>query len=187
MKSKKNLEQKPYNRCLYCKKRNAEPSECNGPRTASMETPRWREYMRDLKEVEGLTYDEISERTGGQLSAASIQNVLAPGAVGDVTREKARLIENAIFGASVAPPCPFDFMDEMTADAKRVIELEAELAQLRANIGRTHDFQEKELQAVREEAERHKDSIRAEAQKKIDHLMAENQWLRKMVDRLSEK
>lgn len=173
MRSKKNLGDKPYNRCLYCKKRRCDPSECNGPRTSSMTTDRWREYMRDLKDVEGLTYEELSERTGGQLSAPSIQNSLAPGASGDITREKARLIENAVFGVSVAPPCPFDFIAEMSADGKRVMDLEAELEQLRSNISRIHDSYEKELETVR-----------ADAQKKLDYLLSENQRLHKMIDRL---
>jgi len=152
-----------------------------------MPTDRWREFFRDVKEVDGLTFEEIAARTEGQMSAASIQNALAPGATRDLTRETARIIENAILGASVAPPCPFDFLDEMSADSKKVIELEEELAQLRGNIGRTHDFQEKELAAVRDEARETVNVVRAEAQKKIDYLREENERLHKIIDKLMEK
>lgn len=176
MKQKKNFAAKPYNRCLFCPKRLSEPRECNGPRTGSMPTERWREYMRDIKEVDGLTFEEIASRTNDQMSAASIQNALAPGATRDLTRETARIIENAIFGVSVAHPCPFEFLDGMSADAKRVAEVQAELTQLRANISRIHDSHEKELE-----------SVRADAQKKVDYLLAENQRLHKIVDRLLEK
>lgn len=176
MKNKKNFAEKPYNRCLFCPKRMSVPRECNGPRTGSMTTDRWREFMRDIKEVDGLTFDEIAERTNGQMSSQSIQNALAPGYTGDLTRERARIIENAILGASVAPPCPFDFLEEMSADGKKVLELQEELYKLRSNIGRAHDFQEKELAAVRDEAQR-----------KIDYLLKDIARKDALIDKLLDK
>lgn len=169
---KRDFVAKPYNRCLYCQKRQSDPAECNGPRTASMETPRWREYMRDLKEVSGLTFEELSERTSGKMSAPSIQMVLAPSAKGDVTRETARIIENAIFGNVVAPPCPFDLLNEIPADTKKVMETEAELQKLRENISLICGSHDKELAAVRTEAD-----------KKVNFLLAEIERLRKEIDR----
>ncbi len=183
MKSKRNFAEKPYNRCLFCSKRLSEPKECNGPRTGSMPTDRWREYMRDIKDTDGLTFEEIAERTHGQMSSQSIQNALAPGATGDLTRERARIIENAILGDSIAPPCPFDFLDDISADSKRVMEIEAELEQLRNNIGRTHDFQEKELAAVRADAQKRLDEAQAKHQREIAHLKSQIEYLEKVNDR----
>lgn len=183
MKRKLNFEDKPYNRCLFCQKRRSDPPQCNGPRTASMTTERWREFMRDLKSVDDITYDELSERTGGQLSAASIQNSLAPGAAGDMTREKARLIENAIFGITVAPPCPFEFLGSIDAAGQRVFEVEKEMAELRKNISAIHDSYNMEL-----------DIVRRECQKKLDHMQNEMDFLKKelafkssVIDRLLGK
>lgn len=176
MKQKRNFTEKPYNRCLFCPKRLSEPRECNGPRTGSMTTDRWREYMRDIKEVDGLTFEEIAARTGGQMSAASIQNALAPGATRDLTRETARIIENAVFGVSVAHPCPFELMEDLSADAKRTLDLENDLRSALADITRICDLHEKELQAVREEA-----------QKKMDYLIKENLRLQGWIDQLLRK
>lgn len=131
--------------------------------------------MRDMKEVDGLTFEEIAARTNGLMSAASVQNALAPGTTRDLTRETARIIENAILGVSVAPPCPFEFLDGMSADAKKLAEMEAELVQLRSNIARTHDSYDYELNIVR-----------TEAQKKIDYLKSENDRLRVQMERKDE-
>lgn len=175
MKRKKNFSEKPYNRCLFCPKRMSDPRECNGPRTGSMTTDRWREYMRDIKEVDGLTFDEIAERTNGQMSAASIQNALAPGATRDLNRETARIIENAMFGGAVADPCPFEFLGSLPDDTKKAAALETEMEKLRSNISAIHDFYNLELSTVR-----------GECQRKLDYLKEENQRLREQMDRKDE-
>lgn len=176
MKQKKNFADRPNNRCLFCPKRMSNPRECNGPRTGSMTTPRWREYMRDIKEVDGLTFEEIAARTGGQMSAASIQNALAPGANRDLNRETARIIENAIFGVAVADPCPVDFLAGISDDAKKMSEMELTMTEMRKTISAIHESYAKEM-----------DTIRAEAKRKVDYLVEENQRLHKMIDRLLEK
>lgn len=145
MKTKRNFEEKPYNRCLWCDKRRSVPRECNGPRTGSLETERWRELMRDIKEVDDLTYEEIAARTKGKMSAQSIQNALAPGYTGDLTREKARIIENAIMGDSIAPPCPFDFMNDSSHNAKCLADAEDKIAKLEAELERKNRIIDKFL------------------------------------------
>lgn len=171
---------KPYNRCLYCPKRLANPSECDGPRTSGMPIERWREYMRDLKEVQGLTYEDIANRSNGMLSFSTVQNVLAPGAKNDVTRETARLIENAIFDSSNAHPCPVDILDAIPDERKRIREVEDEMKELRKNIEFVHASYRVEM-----------DTIRKEAQVKIDHLKSEisrlekeNDYKKQLIDRL---
>lgn len=177
MKTKNNYSEKPYNRCLHCEFQVPGQERCDGPRTSAMPTERWKEFMRDVKDMKHLTYADIEERTGGQLSIKTIQTVLAPGGHGkDLMRETARMIENAIMGSSNQYPCYLAFVEELPDDSKTVKELQAELAQLRGNIARTHDFQEKELAIVR-----------AEAQKKIDFLKTEIEWLHKIVDNLSKE
>lgn len=174
---------KPYNRCLYCSRRLSDPPECDGPRTSAMAIDRWREYMRDVKEISGLTFDDIAGNSGRQLSANTVKTVLAPSAKGDIQRETARLIENALFGSSNAHPCPVDIMDAIPDEQKRVAELEAVLAQLRANIGRTHDFQEKELAAVRADAEARIKEIKDKHAREIAHLQDQIRYLRSINDR----
>ena len=138
MKSKKNYADKPFSRCLYCPKRIATPRECKGGRTGPLPSAEWREYMRAIKDVDNLTFDEIAERTNGLMSAQSIQNVLAPGSTRDLTRETARIIENAILG-DAASACPVDFQDSASADVKRVVQLEKEVNELRAAIAYLRD------------------------------------------------
>lgn len=148
-----------------------------------MPTDRWREYMRDIKEIMGLTFKDIAEGTGGMMSTETVQNLLAPSAKGDVTRETARLIENAIFGSSNAHPCPIDIMETIPAEHKKIMDVEEEMAALRKNIALIHDSYNEELSRVR-----------AEAQKKIDHLKDQIEYLRsindcnaRIIDRLMEK
>lgn len=173
---KKNYALKPYNRCLYCPRRLSDPPECDGPRTSAMKTDRWREYMRDIKEVSGMTYEEIAAKSDGMLSEGTIQNVLAPGAKGDITRETARLIENALFGSSNKHPCPIDLLEAIPAEQKKVMEVESEMAELRKNIEFMHSSYKVEM-----------DAIRAEAQKKIDYLRDENARLHRIIDKLTDK
>lgn len=129
--------------------------------------------MRDIKDISGLTYEDIAENTEGQLSAATIMNVLAPGAKGDVTRETARLIENALFGSSNAHPCPVDILEALPSEQRKNAELQEEMAELRRNIELIHQSYKEQLEAVREEA-----------QKKIDYLKLENEKKDKIIDRL---
>ena len=165
---KRNYKDKPYNRCLHCDYRN---NGCDGPRTSAMELERWREFMRDMKEAEGLTYVEIAERSG--LSVKTIEKKLSPGGDGqDIMRETARLIENAIIGSSNQYPCYVAFLESVPEHSKNVMEVEAEMAELRKNIEHIHKSYQEELKTVREDAQR-----------KIDHLKDQIAYLRGVNDR----
>lgn len=168
MPNKKNYKEKPYNRCLHCDIRG---ESCNGPRTASMPLERWREFMRDMKDIEGLTYAEIANRSG--IPARTVEKKLAPGGDGqDIMRETARLIEGAILGPTAQYPCYKAFLDELPDDKKSSVALEAEMEVLRKNIELLHSaYQELEI-------------VRAEAQVKIDFLRAENEKKDRIIDRL---
>lgn len=172
MLSKKSYKEKPYNRCLFCDYRN---NGCNGPRTSAMEIERWREFMRDMKEVEGLTYAEISKRSG--LPSKTIEKKLSPGGDGqDIMRETARLIEAAIIGSSNQYPCYMAFMENVPDNTKAIMSTEAEMAELRKNIAHIHEAYNKEM-----------DTIRAEAQKKIDYLLKDIARKDAIIDKLLDR
>ena len=162
MLNKKDFKEKSYNRCLYCDHRGV---NCNGPRTSAMTLERWREFMRDMKEIEGLTYAEISARTSPPIAARTIEKKLSPGGDGqDLMRETARAIESAIIG-STEHPC---YLASVIAssDSKSVTSsLEAEIARLTAEIA----------------------AVKEEAQKKIDHLLTENERKNRIIDKLLDK
>ena len=159
---KKNFGEKTYNLCLGCEHLGV---RCNGPRTSAMTLERWREFMRDMKEVEGLTYAEISARTNPPIPARTIEKKLSPGGDGqDIMRETARSIETAILGSTEHPCYLSSVMSPSdTANIKNL--LEAEIARLTAELS----------------------AIKAESQKKIDYLLAENQRKDRIIDKLLDK
>ena len=169
----RDFKDKPYNRCLLCNHRVGENVRCDGPRTSSMPIDRWREYMRDIKELEGLTFEDIAERTESHLPAKTVQNALAKNATGDVQRETARQIENAIFGSSSQYPCYMAFMETLPEDARRVNEVENEMAGLRQNISMIHDSYKRELELVR-----------SDYQSRIDFLTAQIEQKDKIISKL---
>lgn len=162
MLNKKNYKEKTYNRCLFCEHRGV---RCNGPRTSDMTLERWREFMRDMKEVEGLTYAEISKRSN--IPSKTIEKKLSPGGDGqDIMRETARLIEDAIIGSSNQYPCYLSFL-EAEQHPEKITPTDPELE-------RIHAFYQRELQAVRDEAQR-----------KIDHLLGQIEYMRNINDKNS--
>lgn len=191
MKKKNNFAEKPYNRCLSCPHRKV---RCDGPRTSGLELARWCEYMRDMKEVNGLTNAYIAEVSG--VSVKTVERIMALNSDQDIYRDTARRIENAIIGSTSTYPCYLAFEeehrpDEKMADAMR--ELERALADnqdYRAALDGIHTSYKAEME-----------TIRAEAQKKIDFLLdqvaqlradnnnlwAENNRKSKVIDRFLEK
>lgn len=175
MLSKKNLKEKTYNLCLYCDHRGA---SCYGPHTSDMPIERWREFMRDMKEVEGLTYAEISKRThdlGIPIPAKTIEKKLSPEGDGqDIMRETARAIELAILG-SAPYPCYRAFLESTAANGA--------IPFCKTEIDNLHKHYQDEIQSIREDA-----------QKKIEHLKDQIEYLRsindrnaRIIDRLMEK
>ena len=131
--------------------------------------------MRDMKESEGLTYSEISSRSG--IPARTIEKKLSPGGDGqDIMRETARLIESAIIGSAPQYPCYMAFLESLPSGSKSSMDMESEMALLRRNIELIHASYQKELEIVR-----------AEAQTKIDYLRAENEKKSRIIDKLLDK
>lgn len=159
-------EKKPYDRCLHCEKRG---EKCDGPRTSAMALSRWCEFMRDMKEINKMTYAEISRISG--VSLRTIEKILSGKLDQDIMRETARLIENAIIGSSNQYPCYMAFMESLPPETKRAAEIEAEMAELRKNIALLHESYNAELVRVREEEQRKIDYLKSECEKK-DKLIA---------------
>lgn len=173
---------KPYNQCLHCSYQERGGERCDGPRTSSMPIGRWREFMRDLKEVKHLTYEDIAERTNDQLSAKTIQNALALSAKGDITRETARLIENAIFGSSSQYPCYLAFEKTLPAEMKRIKETEIEIAKLHENIKMIHDSYKEELSTVRSEAQSKIAFLREHVAMLVSQIEKKDKMIEKLLD-----
>lgn len=178
MKKKTDFSAKPYNRCLTCNHRKV---RCDGPRTAGLPLDRWCEYMRDLKDVNGLTNAYIAEESG--VSVKTIERIMAQNSDQDIMRETARRIENAIIGSTSKYPCYLAFEEEHHPNEQKLNDALRELERAlddnkdyRAALDNIHASYQAEL-----------DTVRDEAQRKIDYLVEQIGRLRKEVDYLQEE
>lgn len=144
MKIKTDISTKPYNKCVKCRHRQV---SCDGPRTSAMPLREWCEYMRDMKEVNGLTNADISESTG--ISVKTIEKLLALTYEQDIMRETARRIENAIIGTTNQYPCYLAFEENLPEDSPK---LKAALQTLEASKAREDHLLE-EIDRLRKENE----------------------------------
>lgn len=139
-----------------------------------MPLDRWREFMRDMKDAEGLTYAEVSKRSG--IPATTIEKKLAPGGDGqDIMRETARAIEDAILGTT-DHPCYMAFLATVPGAGKTAEEMETEIARLHHDIELLHQSYREELAAVR-----------ADDMRKIEHLMKESEEKSQIIKALLTK
>jgi len=175
VKKKTDFAEKPYNRCLSCPHRKV---RCDGPRTSGLELARWCEYMRDMKEVNGLTNAEIADGAG--VSVKTIERLMALNADQDIMRDTARRIENVIIGSTSKYPCYLAFEEENRPSEQKLNdamrELERALADnqdYRAALDNIHSSYKAEMEM-----------IRADAQKKIDFLLSQVAQLRSDNDNL---
>lgn len=169
MKTKTAMGNKPYNRCLSCHHRQV---RCDGPRTSAMPLARWCEFMRDMKELNGLTNADIADKSG--VSVKTVERLMALNSDQDIMRETARLIEDSIIGSSNQYPCYLAFeettpehqkkLDDAMRDLERALD---DNKDYRAALDNIHASYNTEMQLIRDEA-----------QKKIDFLLAEIQVLR---------
>lgn len=172
MRTKTDLSAKTYNRCLQCPHRKV---RCNGPRTSSMELDRWREFMRDMREVNGLTNAYIAEEA--KVSEKTVERLLSPRAIDDkdIMRDTARRIENAIVGSSNQYPCILAFEESASGDAPK---LKAALLEL------------EQMQNVRDDAKREVAHLLTQIEQmkqQINFLLAENDRKAKIIDKFLEK
>ncbi len=169
MKAKTTAVNKPYNRCLSCHHRKV---RCDGPRTSAMPLARWCEFMRDMKELNGLTNAEIAKRSG--VSVKRVESLMALNCEQDIMRETARLIEDAIIGSSNQHPCYLVFEETEPEEKQKLNDAMRELERAlddnkdyRHILDEIHDSYKAEIAVIRDDA-----------QKKIEFLLAEIQSLR---------
>jgi len=169
MKTKTAVAEKPYNRCLSCHHRQV---RCDGPRTSAMPLARWCEFMRDMKELNGLTNAEIAEKSG--VSVKRVERLMALNCEQDIMRETARMIENAIIGSSNQYPCYLAFEETAPEDKQKLNDA---LRELERALDDNKDYRQA-LDNIHTSYNAEMQLIRDEAQKKIDFLLAEIQRLR---------
>jgi len=169
MKRKSDFSEKPYNRCLSCQHRKV---RCDGPRTSGLELARWCEYMRDMKEVNGLTNAYIAEEAG--ISVKTVERLMALNTDQDIYRDTARRIENAIIGSTNTYPCYLAFEEENLPDAQKMSDAMRDLERV---LNDNEDYR-KALDNIHASYNTEMATIRAEAQKKIDFLLEQVAQLR---------
>lgn len=188
MRSKTDYSGKPYNRCLTCQHRIEK--RCDGPRASAMELARWCEYMRAMKEANGLTNAEVAERSG--ISIKSIERIFSANYDQDIMRDTARRIEDAIIGSSNQYPCYLAFEENTPHDSHKLnealLDLERALADnedYRKALDGIHASYNAEMQIIRDDAQKKIDFLRAQIdrlQRDNDYLWAENNRKSRVVD-----
>jgi hypothetical protein len=188
MKVKHDYASKPYNRCLSCPNLGV---KCDGARSSAMTLQRWCEFMRDMKDVKGLTNAYISEVSG--VSIKTIERLMAQNCEQDIMRETARRIEDAIIGSSNTYPCILAFEESKPDEAQTLRDLERALAENRnfnAMLERIQASYDAEIKAIREEAKQKVDFLVKDVdrlQAVVEHLLTENDRKSRIVDKLLEK
>ena len=183
---------KPYNKCLPCQHRIEK--RCDGPRTSAMPLPRWCEFMRDMKIANGLTNQDIAERSG--VSIKTIERIMAQNCDKDIYRETSRLIEDAIIGSSNQYPCYLAFEETIPHESEKLNDALRELERVlydnedyRKALDGIHDSYNLEMQTIRDEAQKKIDFLRSQIdrlQRENDNLWAENIRKSKIVDKFIE-
>ena len=192
MKKKSEFADKPYNRCLSCPHRKV---RCDGPRTSGLTLDRWCEYMRDMKEINGLTNQEIADASG--VSVKTIERLMAQDSSQDIRRETARLIENAIIGSSSKYPCYLAFEEENGPNEQRLNDAMRDLERAlndnkdyRDALDNIHDSYRAEMETIRSEYQKKIDylvDLAAKLRADNDNLWAENNRKSRVIDMFLEK
>ena len=86
-----------------------------------MALARWCEFMRDMKDANGLTNADIAAASG--VSLKTIEKIMSQSCTQDIMRETCRLIEHAIIGSSNQYPCYLAFEE---ANSQKVAEPDAQ-------------------------------------------------------------
>lgn len=169
MKAKLDFSKKPYNRCLTCPHLSV---RCDGARTSAMELMRWCEFMRDMKDLKGLTNAEVAKKA--DVSIKRIEQLMAMKCDQDIMRETARRIEDAIIGSSNQYPCYLAFEEEAPSNEQKLHEA---LRDLERALDDNKDYRSA-LDSIHASYNAEMQLIRSEAQKTIDYLLGEVQRLR---------
>ena len=169
---------KPYNRCLGCEYKGI---KCDGPRTSAMPLLRWCEYMRDMKDVAGLSNLEIADKSG--VSLKTVERIMAMKVEQDIYRETARAIEDVVIGSSNQFPCYMAFLEETPESSTKLDQASRELERALADNA---DYR-KALDNIHGSYQAEMNEIRGEAQRKIAYLLQQAERLREEIDYLREE
>lgn len=193
MKRKTDNTGKPYNKCLSCQHRIEK--RCDGPRTSAMALERWCEFMRAMKEANGLTNQEVADRSS--VSIKTIERIMAQNCDQDIMRETARRIEDAIIGSSNQNPCYLAFEESVPVANEKLNDALRELERAlndnedyRKALDAIHDSYKAEMQMIRDEAQAKISYLRGlidRLQRDNDYLWAENNRKSKVIDMFLEK
>lgn len=184
MKRRNNFSGKPYNRCLSCHHRGM---RCDGPRTAGLELARWCEYMRDLKEANGLTNAYIAEQA--DVSIKTVERLMAGSVEQDILRDTARRIENVIIGSTSKYPCYLAFEEEHGPDLKELERVLSDNQDYKKALDGIHASYQAEMQTIRDEAKGKIDYLLGQVERlrgEIDYLRLENDRKARVIDKLLE-
>lgn len=175
---KKDFGEKPYNRCLSCHHRTV---RCDGPRTSAMTLERWCEFIRDMKELRGLTNALIAEKA--EVSVKTVDRLMALNSDQDIMRETARRIEDVVIGSSNQYPCILAYEEEHPKDEQKLNDA---LRDLERALSDNKDYRAA-LDNIHASYNAEMNTIREEARKKIEHLLDQVSLLKKEVEHLWEE
>lgn len=183
-------EEFPFDACITCDFRNAR--KCAGPNASGMAPARRCDFLQKLQQYNRETrrnnaswsYDYIASQTNGVSKSTVVRCISDPNYVPgvDVYSEILRVLFD---GAVNQYPCGIHSQEKeiMYVDSPETLKemerlqqenttLVATLEQLRANIGKTHEFQEKVIATIKEDSSRIQEI-----------LQAENEQLRAQINR----
>ena len=192
LRTKTDISTKPYNRCLSCRHRGV---RCDGARTSAMTLARWCEFMRDMKESNGMTNAYIAEKTG--ISVKTIEKLMAQTHEQDIMRETARRIEDAVIGSSNQYPCILAFEEEMPDDTPKIKALMQEMEHIlgdnrmyKTTLDNIHASYAAEIQALRDESKEKTAQLLTQIDRlrqEIDYLRLENDRKARIIDKFLDK
>lgn len=188
MKQHRNWASKPYNKCLSCHHRGI---KCDGPRTSAMTLERWCEFMRDMKDIAGMSNQDVADESG--VSLKTVERLMAGRVDQDIRRDTARAIENVIIGSSNQYPC---YMESDYGDTQKLSQAMLELERAvndnkdyRKILDDIHNSYNAEMERIREDARSKLDYLLTQISRQreeIDYLRRENERKSKIVDKYIE-
>jgi DNA-binding LacI/PurR family transcriptional regulator len=150
-----------------------------------MELDRWREFMRDMKEINGLTNAEIAEKA--KVSVKTVEQLFSTAPYEqDIMRETARRIEDAVIGSSNQYPCILAFEESAPDERKLFDEVSKELEHARKNLENIHASYNAELQTIRDEAQKKIEYLREQIKRmesEVDYLRRDNERKGEMINK----
>jgi hypothetical protein len=157
--------------------------------------PRWREFMRDMKDISGISNEYVAEKT--ELSTKSIERILGPNYEQDIMRETARKIEDAIIGSSNQYPCILAFEEELPDDTPKFKALVQEMEHVlgdnrmyKTTLDNIHASYAAEIQTLREESKEKTEQLLKQIDRlrqEIDYLRLENDRKARIIDKFLDK